>query len=277
MLEVDSLGKTFALQRQKTRGAGGSDPREEGMLFHSLRNVSFSLRRGTIVGLLGANGAGKTTLMRILATSLKPTSGTVKLLGLDVVKDAAEVRRRIGFLSGGTGLYNRLSARELLTFYGSLYGLAAEKLESRIAALVNELGIGEFAHRRIDGLSSGMKQRISIARALIHSPELIIFDEPTTGLDVPSAQIILNHIETCRGAGKSVLFSTHHMHEVEKLCDEVVLIQAGMTRFHGSVVQMKKATNCVHLVDAYLALTGEAVSSGVRRADARVIRKAGAL
>ncbi|HEY6927642.1 MAG TPA: ABC transporter ATP-binding protein [Steroidobacteraceae bacterium] len=277
MLEVKSLGKTFSLKKQKGPSVTGADPREAGMLFHALRNVSFSLRKGTIVGLLGANGAGKTTLMRVLATSLKPTSGSVTLLGFDIVRDAEEVRKRVGFLSGATGLYNRLSARELLCFYGSLYGIPRERLECRVEALLEELGISGFAHRLIEGLSSGMKQRISIARSVIHAPELIIFDEPTTGLDVPSAQIILSYIESCRNSGKTVIFSTHHMHEVEKLCDEVVLVHEGVTRFQGTVAQMKSATNCVHLDDAYLATTGEGMASSMPRASARLIRKVGGL
>jgi sodium transport system ATP-binding protein len=207
---------------------------------------------------LGANGAGKTTLMRILGTSLKPTSGTVNLLGFDSVNDANEVRRRIGFLSGNTGLYNNLNPEELLNFFGRLYGISPSKLKFNIDMLFTELEIKEFAHRRIENLSTGMKQRVSIARSLIHSPELIIFDEPTTGLDVPTAQIILSYIEKCKNTTKSVIFSTHHMHEVEKLCDQVVLIHKGFIRFYGTVEQMKKQTNCTHLDDAYLTLTGEA-------------------
>jgi sodium transport system ATP-binding protein len=200
----------------------------------------------------------------------------VSLLGFDIVKDAGEVRQRVGFLSGGTGLYNRLSPHELLQFYGELYGIPRGRLRSRIESLVEELGMGGFAHRPIDGLSAGMKQRVSIARSLVHSPELVIFDEPTTGLDVPTAQIILNHIESCRNEGKTVIFSTHHMHEIEKLCDEVVLIHEGVSRFQGTVAQMKSRANCVHLDDAYLALTGEGNPSALDRVESRP-RKVGAL
>ncbi|MBL8300774.1 MAG: ABC transporter ATP-binding protein [Rhodanobacteraceae bacterium] len=265
MLEVNAVGKAFPVKPEKKRD-GVADPREQGKLFHALRNVQFSLKKGVILGLLGANGAGKTTLMRILATSLKPTSGSVSLLGFDIVKDAEEVRKRIGFLSGSIGLYGRLNAEELLEFYGKLYGLTAPVINARIAALIDELEIGSFAHRRIETLSAGMKQRVSIARSLIHSPEFIIFDEPTTGLDVPTAQVILGYIESCRHSGKSIIFSTHHMHEVEKLCDQVVLIHQGANCFHGSVEEMKRTTNCVHLDDAYLTLTGEAAPHAARQA-----------
>jgi sodium transport system ATP-binding protein len=262
MLEVRSLGKAFPL-RHAARHSDRADPREEGKRFHALRQVDFTLREGVILGLLGANGAGKTTLMRILGTSLRPTSGSVTLFGNDIVKEAAEVRKRIGFLSGATGLYHRLNARELLTFYGQVYRLAPDALEARIATLFEELEIRDFAHRRIETLSAGMKQRVSIARSLLHSPRFIIFDEPTTGLDVPTAQVILTHIERCRDLGCTVIFSTHHMHEVEKLCDEVVLIHKGVTCFNGTVEEMKRTTHCSHLDDAYLTLTGEGPNPGV--------------
>jgi sodium transport system ATP-binding protein len=272
MLEVKSLGKTFATQRDKRQKNGsGADPREEGNLFHALRKVEFVLPRGAILGLLGANGAGKTTLMRLLATSLKPTSGAVNLLGFDLVRDADEIRRRVGFLSGSTGLYNHLNATELLTFYGRLYGLGEEQLLARIKTLFEELEIREYAHRRIENLSAGMKQRVSIARSLVHSPEFIIFDEPTTGLDVPSAQVILSHMEKYRASGRSIIFSTHHMHEVERLCDQVVLIHQGLTCFNGTVEEMKGSARCSRLDEAYLVLTGEDSSRRMRQPELREI------
>ncbi|MFZ6658994.1 ABC transporter ATP-binding protein [Undibacterium sp. TJN19] len=268
MLEVSAVRKTFSLKQDKKKGEGNIDPREEGDSFHALRKVDFSVPKGTILGLLGANGAGKTTLMRILATSLKPTSGTVKLLGFDSVNDANEVRRRIGFLSGNTGLYNHLNSEELLNFFGRLYGIPKDELKFKIETLFEELEIKEFSHRPIGTLSAGMKQRISIARSLVHSPEFIIFDEPTTGLDVPTAQIVLSYIEKCKSSSKSVIFSTHHMHEVEKLCDQVVLIHKGLLRFSGTVAQMKLQTNCNHLDDAYLNITGEDMSKKAHYIDA---------
>ncbi len=262
MLEVNSVGKVFPTKRDKKRDLSAIDPREQGTGFHALRNVTFTLKEGCILGLLGANGAGKTTLMRVLATSLRPSTGTITLDGFDLVRDAAKVRRSIGFLSGSIGLYNNLNAEELLRFYGSLYGLAETEVESRIDTLLSELEIRDFAHRRIDNLSAGMKQRVAIARSLIHSPKFIIFDEPTTGLDVPTAQIVLDYIKICRDAGRSVIFSTHHMHEVEKLCDQVVLVHEGVSCFRGTIAQMKQKTNCVNIDDAYLALTGEGKSHG---------------
>ncbi len=260
MLEINSVSKSFKVKKKKDKsGSEAIDPREDGNTFHALKNVSFSTKRGTITGLLGANGAGKTTLMRILATSFKPTSGTVTIDGLDIVKDSMEIRKKIGFLSGTSGLYGRLSAKEIVSYFGRLYGIPANEIDDRVDQLFKELDITKFAHRQVENLSAGMKQRISIARSLIHSADLIIFDEPTTGLDVPSAQGILNHIEICRDLNKSIIFSTHHMHEIEKLCDQVVIIQFGEVIFQGTVDEMRTASGHKHLDDAYLALTGQTV------------------
>lgn len=272
MLKVNAVGKSFFLKRDKNKNASGKDPREQHDKFHALREVDFTLEKGKTLGLLGANGAGKTTLMRILATSLKPTTGTVNLLGFDIVKKPDEVRKKVGFLSGSTGLYNRLNAHELLTYFGRLYGLSRDQIKERIQSLFDELEIHDFGHRRIDNLSAGMKQRVAIARSLVHSPEFIIFDEPTTGLDVPTAQIILNYIERCREAGNSVIFSTHHMHEVEKLCDQVVLIHQGSICFDGTVDEMKQHTGYTHLDDAYLAITGEGKSKMASRPESGPVK-----
>ena len=258
MLEINSVSKSFKVKKKKKNvSLEAIDPREDGNTFHALKNVSFSTQRGTITGLLGANGAGKTTLMRILATSFKPTSGSVTIDGLDIVKDSMEIRKKIGFLSGTSGLYGRLSAKEIVSYFGRLYGIPNDEIDARVDQLFRELDITKFAHRQVENLSAGMKQRISIARSLIHSADLIIFDEPTTGLDVPSAQGILNHIEICRDLDKSIIFSTHHMHEIEKLCDQVVIIQFGEVIFQGTVDEMREVSGHKHLDDAYLALTGQ--------------------
>jgi sodium transport system ATP-binding protein len=258
MIEILQVSKTFPIpKRKRKKGHAEGDPREVGDSFHVLTDISFTAGAGKITGLLGSNGAGKTTLLRILATSLKPTSGTATIDGIDIVKGARDVRRKIGFLSGNTGLYRRLNPRELLTFFGRMYEIPEAKLEPRIDDLLRELQLSPFAHRHCDLLSAGMKQKVSIARSLIHNPSVIIFDEPTTGLDVSSAQVILGHIEQCRDAGKTILFSTHHMHEVEKLCDWVVIMRHGKKCFEGTVEQMRELSGQAHLDDAYLVLSGE--------------------
>ena len=257
MFEVHSIGKRFKMPKKaKGKGKGASDSREQGRWFQALNQVSFASKSGEIVGLLGPNGAGKTTLLRILSTALKPTEGTAVVCGSDIVADPLEVRRKIGFLSGNTGLYGRLTPREIVSYFGRLHGLTKARLNDRIDELFNTLAIESFADRKSDSLSAGMKQKVSIARTLIHDPQVIVFDEPTTGLDVAAAQTILRLIETCKEQGKSVIFSTHHMHEVERLCDRVVLIHQGGKCFEGSVAHMLEKSGCDHLDDAFLTLIG---------------------
>lgn len=265
MIEITELSKTFSIPKNKRKqGHVERDPREDGESFHALNELSFTARTGRITGVLGSNGAGKTTLLRILATSLQPTGGTATIDGVDIIEQPMEVRRRVGFLSANTGLHGRLSPRELLTFFGRMYGIPAPDLEQRIDVLFDELQISAFAHRRCELLSSGMKQKVSIARSLIHRPSVIIFDEPTTGLDVSSAQGILHYVEQFRAQGKTILFSTHHMHEVERLCDWVVVIRHGRKCFEGTVEQMRELSGQTHLDDAYLVVSGE--KSGLGRA-----------
>ncbi len=255
MIRTERLGKVFSRPRGKRNSDSERDPRASGKLFHALRDVNVDVPEGKIIGLLGANGAGKTTLMRILAGSLKPTAGRVFVRGIDVSEDPMRVRQTIGFLSGTVGLYGRLTPRETVTYFGRLYGLSGDTLCRRVSNLFCELEIASFADRRTDHLSSGMKQRVAIARTVVHEPEVIIFDEPTTGLDVPSACGILQYIERCRLAGTSVVFSTHHMHEVEQLCESVIILDKGEVIFQGTVAGMRNASGARTLADAYMALT----------------------
>ena len=238
MLEVVAVSKTYRVEKQKKGAEPKADPRADGRLFHAVRDVSFSARRGEVLGLLGPNGAGKSTLLGILATALVPTRGKVVVAGFDAVEKPHEARARLGFLSGGTGLYERLTAREVLRYFGRLYGLEGDALEARIAALTEELELSAILDRRTGALSTGNKQRVSIARALIHDPEVAILDEPTTGLDVRAAEGMLLVVERLRAQGKTVIVSTHHMHEVARLCDRVVLLDVGETRFSGSVSEL---------------------------------------
>jgi sodium transport system ATP-binding protein len=262
MLEVDGLSKSFRVAEPKWRWPRRravevvADPRRDGRWFHAVRDVSFTAPSGAVLGLLGPNGAGKTTLMRVLATALVPTRGTARFDGIDLASDPTAVRRKLGFLSGDTGLYERLTPREVLRYFGRLYGMEERRLEDRVATLSATLGMSGFMERRCGALSTGMKQRVSIARALLHEPDVVIFDEPTTGLDVAAAETILNLVEQCRREGKTVILSTHHMHEVERLCDAVVLIHEGTTRFAGTVEAMREAGGGGALDRAFLALVG---------------------
>ncbi|MGB1015692.1 MAG: ATP-binding cassette domain-containing protein [Nannocystaceae bacterium] len=259
VLIVDDLAKRFRLANKGLFGrpktdARVTDPRHQPPWFHAVRSVSFQVEPGTIVGLLGPNGAGKTTLMRMLSTAIEPTGGTASFAGIDIVKNPLEVRRKLGFLSGTTGLYGRLTAREMITYYGRLHGVASATIATRISEMARNLDMENFLDRRSDTFSAGMKQKVSIARTLIHDPEILIFDEPTTGLDVSAAQTVLGFIEECCAAGKTVVFSTHHMHEVRRLCSQVILIHEGARKFAGTVDEMLQASGSKTLDDAFLKL-----------------------
>lgn len=260
MLEVENLRKTFKVpkQKQKERSLEKQDPRDEGAIFHAVRDVSFTCGPGQILGLLGANGAGKTTTLRILATALKPTSGTARMNGLDILNDPLEVKRRIGFLSGSTGVYGRLTAREMIRYFGELHGLDRAKLDSEVKELESLLDMGTFMDKRCDSLSTGMKQKVNIARTLVHNPSIIFFDEPTSGLDVMSARVIVDFIKRCKEREKTVILSTHIMHEVEKLCDSVCIIHQGRNCYSGQVEGLKSHTGQQDLDEAFVALLEEA-------------------
>jgi sodium transport system ATP-binding protein len=218
--------------------------------------VSLSVASGEIVGLLGPNGAGKTTTLRMLAGILTPDRGHVKVGGLDIHERPLEAKRRIGFLSGDTQLYQRLSTREVLRYFGRLYGMAESRIETRTAQLVRELEMEEFAERPCGTLSSGQKQRANIARAFLHEPDLLILDEPTVALDVVSGQFIVESIRRQREAGRGVLFSTHIMSEAEYLCDRILLIHRGHVIDEGALEELLSRSGCRNLTDAFLAGVG---------------------
>jgi sodium transport system ATP-binding protein len=205
----------------------------------AVNGVSFSCRPGEVYGLLGANGAGKTTALRILATILAPTGGTAVVAGFDVAKDPQSVRARVGFLSAATALYGRLSAQEMVEYFGRLHGLDEPLLRRRIDEIFTRLEMNAFRDRRCDQLSTGIKQKVSIARTLVHDPPVMIFDEPTMGLDVMAARTIVAFIRECRDHGKTVVFSTHVMSEVEKLCDRVGIIHRGELRAEGTLPELR--------------------------------------
>jgi sodium transport system ATP-binding protein len=251
MLEVRALSKTFRVDR--ARGTD-TDPRQRAGLFHALRPVSFAVPQGSIVGVLGPNGAGKTTLLRVLSTALRPSSGTALLGGIDLVADPREVRRRLGFLSGSTGVYGRLTAREMVAYFGRLHRVPERMLGRRIDNLFELLHLTDAADRRCDALSTGMKQKVSIARTLVHDPEVLVLDEPTTGLDVLSARTIVELIARYREQGKTVLLATHHMHEVEELCDRVLVLERGELCFEGTVGELRERSGHMRLDRALLAV-----------------------
>lgn len=218
------------------------------------RDVCFSCRRGEIFGLLGPNGAGKTTTLRMLSTVLRPSAGTAVVAGHDVNQHPVEVRRSIGFLSGSTGLYGRLTARETLEYFGRLHGLERRFLRKRVDDLIELFDIGEFQAVRCERLSTGTRQKVSIARTIVHDPPVLILDEPTLGLDILVAGTMLSFIQDCRDQQKCVIFSTHIMSEVEKLCDRVGIIHQGQLRAVGTLDEFRGMTGERYLEDIFLRL-----------------------
>jgi sodium transport system ATP-binding protein len=225
MIEAVNLTKIF---RDKKRGE-----------IHAADCVTFRVQPGQIYGLLGANGAGKTTTLRLLATLLAPTSGTATVAGFDVVRDAQKVRANVGFLAASTALYGRLTAREMIGYFGRLNGMNPAAIRARIKQLSAELDMDEFLDRRCEKFSTGMKQKTSIARTLVHDPAVMIFDEPTLGLDVMTARAIVRFVRDCRARGKTVIYSTHVMSEVEKLCDVIGIIHNGKLLAEGTLADLR--------------------------------------
>lgn len=223
--------------------------------------VSFRAVPGQVFGLLGVNGAGKTTVLRILSTVIQPTSGSATVANLDVVADPERVRASIGFMSTSTALYGRLTGREMIAYFGGLYGLEGARLKERMEFVFAKLAIDDYADRLCDKLSTGQKQRVNIARTILHDPPVLFFDEPTAGLDVVTSQSVMEFIEEERTRGKTVVFSTHIMSEVERLCDQVAIIHDGRIRGEGTVGSILTATGQSTLEKAFLALVGPEVAA----------------
>jgi len=214
--------------------------------------VTFSCNAGEVFGLLGANGAGKTTTLRMLSTVLKPTGGTASVMGHDVLREPEAVRQSLGFYSASTALYPRLTGKETLRFFARINHYPEEKLASRVEALVSRFGIQEYANARVEKLSSGMKQKISIARTIAHDPPVLIFDEPTVGLDVLNALEMVKVVRELRDEGKTIIFSSHIMSEVEKLCDRIGIVHRGQLLALGTLDSLREATGQHYLEDIFV-------------------------
>ncbi|MBC1619430.1 ATP-binding cassette domain-containing protein [Listeria welshimeri] len=198
-------------------------------------HVSFHVGKGRIVGLVGENGAGKTTILRSIATLVSQEEGTISVAGYDTLKQAEEVKNHIGVLFGGeTGLYDRLTARENLLYFGGLYGLPKHTLKNRIDDLSQRFGMRKELDRTVGGFSRGMRQKVAIARAVIHDPEVILFDEPTTGLDITSANVFRDFTRQLQKEGKTIIFSSHIMDEVRSLSDDLILMHQGQLLYSGT-------------------------------------------
>jgi sodium transport system ATP-binding protein len=214
--------------------------------------ISFQCRESEVFGLLGANGAGKTTTLRMMSTIITPTSGTAKILGHDIVKDASGVRRAMGFYSASTALYPRLTARETIEFFARINQFPEDKVHARVNSLIERFGITEYAGVRVEKLSTGMKQKVSIARTIAHNPRIVIFDEPTIGLDVLNALEVQKAIHDLRSDGRTIIFSTHIMSEAEKLCDRIAIIHRGRILACDTLAGLREATGLHYLEDIFL-------------------------
>jgi sodium transport system ATP-binding protein len=217
-----------------------------------LRDISFEAQAGEIFGLLGPNGAGKTTTLRIICTLLSPDAGKVEVLGFGTRTAPEEVRRRIGVVTADIGVYPRLSARENIEYLARLCGLSGAGLTRRVDAVIERLDMGSFAKQRAESLSSGQKQKVAIARAIVHDPEVLMFDEPTSNLDVLASKEVREFMVESKGRGKCVIFSTHVMHDAERMCDHVTIIHHGRVVGSGSTIEVRGDKS--DLETAFLAL-----------------------
>ncbi len=226
MIEVRSLTKTYS---DLVRGD-----------FYALSGLTFSATAGQIYGLLGPNGAGKTTALRILSTLLQPTSGMATVGGFDVVTQPEMVRHQIGFISANTAVYDRMTAWEMVEYFGKLYGLDEDELRNRMEQLFDRFQMQEIRDLLGSKMSTGMKQKVSIARAIVHDPPVLIFDEATTGLDVLVAREVLSAVSELRDQGKCIIFSTHIMREAERLCDRIAIMHRGHILAEGSLDELRE-------------------------------------
>lgn len=220
-------------------------------------NISFQVNEGEIVGLLGENGAGKTTTLRMISTMLKITSGDVDVNGFSAQKEPDKVRKEIGILFGGdVGLYDRLTGRENIKYFADLFGMNGLDSAKRINELAKDFGMNDYIDKRVGKFSRGMKQKVSIARSIVHSPSVMLLDEPSTGLDVRATRVIHQFIRKCKEEGKTILFSSHSMSEVEKLCDRIVIIHKGKLIEEGTIAQLKEKYNNDDLEEVFVSLIG---------------------
>ena len=250
MIFVQNLTKRFPLP------GGGS--------LLAVNKLSFAVQPGEVYGLLGPNGAGKTTTLRMLLGLLHPTSGQASIAGFGSSQFPDEVKRRVGYVSANAGLYHGLTVREMLLFFADLYAVPDEMARHELERLTRLLAMQDFLDRRCANLSTGQRQRVSLARALIHRPPVMLLDEPTLGLDVIGSQLIIEYIELLRGEGKAVILTTHHLDDAERLCTRFGLLHRGDLVSEGTLAELRERTGCSSLIDMFLKLSqvGPALCQG---------------
>jgi len=248
----------------EVRGLTRRFPLSQGRELVAVDNLSFTVAEGEVYGLLGPNGAGKTTTIRMLLGLLPATSGEAAIAGFRSSAEPEEVKRRVGLVAASAGVYQWLTPREVLSFFADLYGVPRERARSEIARLSRLLGLESFLDRRCGSLSTGQKQRVQLARALVHNPPVMLLDEPTLGLDVLGSQVVNEYVGHLRDQGKSVILSTHRLDEAERLCDRFGLLHQGRLVSEGTLAELRSRSGCESLVDMFLKLaeTGPALASG---------------
>ena len=252
MIQVENIRKEFELTKKQQKENNTTDK-----FALAVEDVSFECQPGRIFSLLGPNGAGKTTTLRMLAGILKPSQGSIKINGIDIQKQPNEAKKVIGFLTGSTGLYERLTANEIIAYFAKLYGVSDADYEQRKEHLYTLLGMHDFQDQRIGRLSTGMKQKVSIARTMIHDPDVVVFDEPTSGLDVITAENIIKLISDCKTQGKTVIFSSHIMSDVDLLCDDLAIIHKGTIIHRSSMQDFRDNMQTKNLTKEFIRIINE--------------------
>lgn len=249
MVEVSHLKKIYNLSKKQMKLSG-----EKNKVKTAVEDISFTAQSGQIFGLLGPNGAGKTTTLRCIATLLRPTEGHISVSGIDTKAAPEAVRRKIAFLTNELKLEGHFSPKYTMDYFGKLYGMSPEAIEERRRVLFHRFGIGAFENMKISDLSTGMKQKLSIAVSLVHDPEVVIFDEPTNGLDIITARAVTDYLQELKEAGKTIIISTHIMSVVEKHCDQLVIVLGGKVVAEGTVAAVVREQEAVDLEDAFFKL-----------------------
>jgi sodium transport system ATP-binding protein len=249
MISIQNLNKTFTLTKQQRKELNTDQKTAT-----AVQDLSFSCHPGRVFSLLGPNGAGKTTTLRMIATLIAPTAGQIHINGINALSQPQEARKHIGFLTGSTGLYARLTPIEVIDYYADLYGVEKAAREQRKEELFSLLHMQDFLHKRIGKLSTGMKQKVSICRTMIHDPSVVIFDEPTSGLDVITAENIIKLIRSCKDQGKTVIFSSHIMSEVDLLCDDLAIIHQGTLKYNGTMADFRANMQTANLTEEFIRI-----------------------
>lgn len=249
MIIAKDLRKEFELSKQQRKELDTDDK-----VAIAVDGISFECKPGRVFSLLGPNGAGKTTTLRMLSTIFKPTSGSIEIAGIDALAQPQEARKKLGFLTGSTGLYARLTPNELLKYFADLHEVPNDVFEERKERLYSLLSMHDFQGKRIGKLSTGMKQKVSISRTMIHDPEVVIFDEPTSGLDVITAENIIKLIRDCKEEGKTVIFSSHIMSEVDLLCDDLAIVHQGKMLYNGTMPEFKAQMQAENITAEFIRI-----------------------